>query len=273
MSDTAGLHQRIRRHFAELPPQEQKAAGVVLERIDDLAACSAAEIADASGVSRATVSRLFRSLGYSSFVEVKEEARALRSRGVPLVLPDEPLRDRMEQEAANISRALSSPAALADAAGILARAPRVVVIGLRNSYPVALHCRTQLAQLRPGVVLAPQPGQTLGEELVDLGDDDVVLLFGFRRRAAGFEALLETLTESSARVVLVADESARLNGTQADIWLECPTEGVGAVQSYAAAMALVSALADELATVLGEPAAARARQIQDLYEELDELSD
>ena len=38
-------------------------------------------------------------------------------------------------------------------------------------------------------------------------------------------------------------------------------------------MALVSALADEVAHSLGEGAATRARQIQDLYEALDELAD
>lgn len=272
MTDS-GLRQRIEQHFANLPPQEQKAAAAVLGRLPDLAACSAAEIAEASGVSRATVSRLFRSLGYSSFVEVKEEVRSLRGRGVPLVLRDEPLGDRLALEAANIARALSSPAALADAAGFVSAARRVVVVGQRNSYPVALHCRTQLVQLRDGVELAPPPGQTLGEELSGLGAGDVVLLFGFRRRAAGFAALVETLADCGATVVLVADGSARLAGTQANIWLECPTDGVGAVNSYAAAMALVSALADEVAHSLGEGAATRARQIQDLYEALDELAD
>ncbi len=39
---------------------------------------------------------------------------------------------------------------------------------MRNAYPAALHLRQQLLQARGQVLVLPQPGQSLSEELVDL---------------------------------------------------------------------------------------------------------
>ncbi len=39
-------------------------------------------------------------------------------------------------------------------------ARRIVVIGMRNAYPAALHLRQQLLQARGQVLVLPQPGQT-----------------------------------------------------------------------------------------------------------------
>ena len=54
------IGQRIDRQYAALSPQEQRAADVVLDRLDDLAVYNASEIAQLSGVSKATVSQIGR---------------------------------------------------------------------------------------------------------------------------------------------------------------------------------------------------------------------
>ena len=66
------IDERIERHYAELSPQEQKAADTLLDHLGDLAVYNAAELAGLSGVSKATMSRLFRRLGFEDFNEVKE---------------------------------------------------------------------------------------------------------------------------------------------------------------------------------------------------------
>jgi DNA-binding MurR/RpiR family transcriptional regulator len=66
----------------------------------------------------------------------------------------------------------------------------VLVIGFRNSYPVALHLRQQLAQASDAVELAPLPGQSIGEDPASLGPDDVVLIVGFRRRPETFARIV-----------------------------------------------------------------------------------
>ena len=78
------IGHRIDAGYASLSRQEQRAADFILDHLGDLASYTATELAQHSGVSKATVSRLFRRLGFSNSQEVREHARALRSSGVPV---------------------------------------------------------------------------------------------------------------------------------------------------------------------------------------------
>lgn len=271
---SVSIEQRIHAHYAGLSPQERRAADLILDHLDDLALYSSAELAQMSGVSRATLSRLYRHLGFESFTELRETARTLRQQGVPLGPDaDHELGQHLDQELKNLRKALD-PAGEdrpARAVRALAGARRVLVIGMRNSYPVALHLKQQLQQARDGVRLAPLPGQTLGEELVDLGKDDVVVLLGFRRRPRGFERLVEVCAATGAQTVLVADGTARRHAAAVDLWIECPLDGVGPFDSYAAAMSLVAVLADGVLAATGAEGRRRVGRAAELYEQLDEL--
>jgi DNA-binding MurR/RpiR family transcriptional regulator len=233
------LSERLDSAYAELSPQERRAADFMRGHLDDLAVYNATEVAALSGVSKATISRLYRRLGFSGAEELREHVRTVRGapRAGAVAHPD----DALEQEIANL-RAVAA-LDLAPAAALLAGARRVVVIGFRNSYPVALHLREQLAQARDSVALAPLPGQTVGEELVGLDGRDVVILVGFRRRPAGFAALAATVLAGPARSILVTDASGRRLAARADVVLECPLDSPTAFDSYAAAAHLVARLA------------------------------
>jgi len=160
---------------------------------------------------------------------------------------------------------------LDDVVTVLSGARRVLVVGWRNSHPVALHLRQQLAHARGDVRLAPLPGQVLGEELAGLAPGDVVVLVGFRRRPAGFAATLAAAADTGATVVLLADETARRHAALAAYWLECPVSSPLAFDSYAAAMSLVSVLADSVLSTLGRPARDRVAEISASYGRLAEV--
>jgi DNA-binding MurR/RpiR family transcriptional regulator len=265
------LAERLTASFAELSPQERRAAEFMRDHLADLAVYNATEVAHLSGVSKATVSRLYRRLGFDGAEQVRDHVRAVRATGTPLARDLPPrLTDHFDQETANLRAALAD-ADISAVAGVLASATRVVVIGFRNSYPVALHLRQQLAQARDAVTLAPLPGQTMGEEIASLAEGDVVVLVGFRRRPSSFERLVDALASSPASVVLVGDDTARPFAARADHVLLCPVDSVTAFDSYAAAFSVVSLLA---AGVLAEnlrAGRARIAQIGDAYHDLDEL--
>ena len=265
------IDERIGRLQSELSPQERRAAVTVLEHLDDLATYRASELAHLAGVSKATMSRLFRHLGFSDFDEVRGHVRALRTAGEPRRSgggTDLALHARCEAQA--IATALGQPA-LAEAAQVLATARRVLVVGWRNSHPVALHLRLQLVQARPSVQLAPLPGQVMGEELADLGRGDAVLVVGFRRRPRGFSTFLDAATATGAAVVLLADPTALHLAGRADVWLGCHVQGGLAFDSYAAPMSLVAALADAVLTAGGHAAHERVGSISRSYDRLGEV--
>lgn len=265
------IEQRIAERHPHLSPQEKRAAATLVDHLDDLATYRAAELADLAGVSKATMSRLFRSLGYADFDEVRADLRARRDAGEPRRLDGPPdLAAHADAEAALVRRALEQPR-IADAVALVADAERVTVVGWRNSYPVALHLRQQLAHARDDVRLAPTPGQMLGEELADLRPGDVAVVLGFRRRPAGFGPILAAVGATGADVLLVADRTASLHAHQATQWLECPIETRLAFDSYAAAMSLVGVLADGVLSHRGAAGRARVAAISATYDRLGEV--
>lgn len=270
------IDERIAERYAGLSPQERRAADVLLAHLDDLAIYRAAELADLAGVSKATMSRLFRHLGFDDFGEVREHLRGMRSQGVPVTIEGAPsLLAHLEHEIANLQSAMArlDEARLDTAASLVAGARRVVVLGLRNSYPVALHLRQQLSQARPGVGLAPQPGQSLSEELLGLDPGDAAVVVGFRRRPDNLEQLLGILHDAEVPVVLLADPTARALASRATVWLECPLTTASAFDSYAAAMSVVTVLADRVLDRVGRPGEGRVTAIDASYRALREIED
>ena len=261
------LATRIAESYRDLSPQEQRAADFMRDHLADLAVYNSTEVARLSGVSKATVSRLYRRLGFENADELREHVRGLRAAGTPLA-SDTPTNfsAHLDHELANLRAALAG-LDLDPAASLIAGARRVIVVGFRNSYPMALHLRQQLAQARAGVELAPLPGQSIGEELAALTPDDVVVLVGFRRRPQGFARVVALVEASAARSVLLTDAP----GLGSDLVIECPVDSVTAFDSYAAAASVISLLA--AAVLAAELPAGRARiaAIGDAYRDLDEL--
>lgn len=78
------LDERLKAQYASLSPREQRVADFIVDHFDDLISYNSAELAQLSGVSKATVSRLFKRLGYEKYRDMRDELRTLRQSGMPL---------------------------------------------------------------------------------------------------------------------------------------------------------------------------------------------
>ncbi|MDX6019084.1 MurR/RpiR family transcriptional regulator [Scandinavium sp. V105_16] len=275
------LDERLRACFNELSPQEQRVASFIMDHFDDLVGYNSAELARLSGVSKATVSRLFRHLGYERFKDMRDELRTLRQSGMPLtgerdaVQGNTLLARHYKQEMANLTQWVNAlDASLFDEViAALASARRVFIVGLRNSAPVALHLRQQLMQSRGNVWLMPQPGQTLAEEVVDITPEDLVIVVAFRRRSRVIRPLLEALQSQQAQVLVISEPQATRIRTRCRCrWhFATPLDSVSAFDSYSSAMSLVNLLANALLHSTLSEGRQRIHHIADLYHTLDEL--
>jgi DNA-binding MurR/RpiR family transcriptional regulator len=273
------LDERLRSHYPQLSPQEQRIADFVFDHFDDLISYNSAELARLSGVSKATVSRLFKRLGYEKYKDMRDELRILRQSGMPLtdnrdaVQGNTLLSRHYKQEMANLTQWVNSidPQQFGEVISALGAAKRVFIIGMRNAYPVALHLRQQLMQARPQVHVLPQPGQTLGEELVDITSDDIVVVMAFRRRPRIIRPLMQQLQQSNIPVLALCEPQAQGIITLARWQLCAPLDSVSAFDSYASAMSLVNLLANALLHEMLSQGRQRIHQIADLYQHLDEL--
>ncbi|MGC6389746.1 MurR/RpiR family transcriptional regulator [Ewingella sp. S1.OA.A_B6] len=273
------IDERLRDHYSALTPQEQRVADFIFANIDDLMSYNSAELARLSQVSKATVSRLFRRLGYPSYRDMRDEVRTLRQSGMPLtdsrdaVQGNTLLSRHYKQEMANLTQWINQidDQQFTTVIAALSQARQVRLLGFRNSYPVALHLRQQLIQVRPGVMVIPQPGQTLAEELVDLTPQDVVIFVAFRRRPRMAKTILTQLQTFGVPVLLICEPQAQAIIPLATWHLAAPLDSVSAFDAYSAPMSLANLLSNALLHEMLAAGRQRIHQITDLYSDLDEL--
>ncbi|VAC89501.1 Putative rpiR-family transcriptional regulatory protein [Klebsiella aerogenes] len=273
------LDEQLKAQYASLSPQEQRVADFIVDHFDDLISYNSAELAQLSGVSKATVSRLFKRLGYEKYRDMRDELRTLRQSGMPLtdhreaVQGNTLLARHYKQEMANLTQWVNALDArqFAEAINALVKARRVVIIGMRNSWPLALHLRQQLLQARGQVVVLPQPGQSLSEELVDLCAEDIVVVMAFRRRPRIIRPLMQQLQQRGVPQLLICEPQAHSLFPLACWRLCAPLDSVSAFDSYASANSLINLLANALLHEILDSGRPRIHDIATLYQQLDEL--
>ena len=254
-------------------------ADFIVDHFDDLISYNSAELAQLSGVSKATVSRLFKRLGYEKYRDMRDELRTLRQSGMPLtdhreaVQGNTLLARHYKQEMANLTQWVNALDArqFAEAINALVKARRVVIIGMRNSWPLALHLRQQLLQARGQVVVLPQPGQSLSEELVDISAEDIVVVMAFRRRPRIIRPLMQQLQQRGVTQLLICEPQAHSLFPLACWRLCAPLDSVSAFDSYASANSLINLLANALLHEILDSGRPRIHDIATLYQQLDEL--
>ncbi|HBS8448545.1 TPA: MurR/RpiR family transcriptional regulator HpxU [Klebsiella pneumoniae] len=273
------LDERLKGQYASLSPQEQRVADFIFDHFDDLISYNSAELAQLSGVSKATVSRLFKRLGYDKYKDMRDELRTLRQSGMPLTDQRDAVQGNTlqarhyKQEMANLTQWVNALDArqFAEALTAMVAARRIVVIGMRNAYPAALHLRQQLLQARGQVLVLPQPGQSLSEELVDLTADDLVVMMAFRRRPRIVRPLLQQLQRDGVPVLLMCEPQAHSLFPLSRWQLCAPLDSVSAYDSYASVNSLINLLANAFLHETLDSGRPRIHDIATLYQQLDEL--
>lgn len=276
------LALRIQQRLDKLAPSERKLAELMLERQDDLLTYSATELAGFAGVSKATAARLFRSLGYSDFNEVRLQAREERNRTAPFerrlaAAPDvagaRSIGLHLTGEIANLTRTFEELRSdrLSEAAEILAEAPRLWLLGLGLEEGLARHARLLLARLRPDVqLLGAQPG-AWGEDLAMTGAGDALLLISVPPRPRILRPVLDYARTTRMGIVAVVDPASRAwAGRFARVTLACHGAGPQAAASGTTLASMVRLLASAVADRLGRSAAQRTELMAEIHEELED---
>lgn len=271
------LAQRIYHQLEQMGPKERQLAEFLLTHESELAIYSSADMSRLAKVSKPVVSRFFKRLGYEGFAEVRQGLRIQQTSGSPLLSDQQPadigtlLNNHQAQEARNWQQTLNDlqRLPLEQIMQTICQSRQVKVIGFRNSYPVALHWRQQLLQLRRSVDVLPQPGQTLSEELSQLTEDDLIILIAMRRRPELIKRLMQWVGKSPVKCLLVTDPSGLEHATNADWTMTCHQLSPGGFASYASAMALVSVVSNLCLQTQSDDSSVQA--IDAVFDDLDEL--
>lgn len=276
----------IQEHYENLSPSERKLATLLLERTDDLLTYSASELAAMAGVSKATAARLFRSLGYADFNEVRLQARQERNlapafrpaasredgsgrspRGVPTVS------SHLQAESDSLARTFESLRGdvLRSAATTLARASRLWLLGLGQDEGLVRFVAPQLARVRPDVFVLGGHGGLWAEGMAHCGPKDGLLVVQTQPRAPLADRLMAQVEATRVASVAVVDvRNAAWARRVAGIVLPCHCASSEHAFSAMAAASMLHLLVQHVALTLGERATQRLSVVNDLRRELDE---
>ncbi|ALM53282.1 MurR/RpiR family transcriptional regulator [Halomonas huangheensis] len=270
---------RVRNALPSLHPAERRLGEFVCDFPGELASYDAQELARFANVSKATVSRFVRRLGYESYEAARKHARDEQQTGSRLFLTlssdeqgEASLTGNLELGKENLERTFAAiPQAEVDTvAQAILDARKTWVIGFRASHPFADYLRWQLAQVVEEVVSLPGGGETLGEHLVNFGTQDCVIVFGLRRRVAITGQILAYARERGARLLYVTDEGVEPEPI-ATWHFRCHSRAAGPLFNHTSVMALCHLLAMRTIELAGEGSRHRLRRIETLNERLEEL--
>jgi DNA-binding MurR/RpiR family transcriptional regulator len=271
------LSGKVRDCYADLSPTERRLADIVLEFPGEIASYSASELARIAKVSNAAVSRFVQRLGFRNYEEMRVLAREGKSSGSPLYLlgqdgDDDGIQAHLKSSSDNILDTFRhiDPAVIEEVATAIAAARQVWLVGFRNGHFLAGYLRWQFIQVRDGVRLVPARGETLGEYLAGLTRDDVVVVFGLRRRVPQIGKIVGAAGRIGARIAYIADHGMA-EDTRATWLLRCSTRAPGPLDNHTAVLTLCHILAGRLIERMGAAGRKRLACIEEFHEALDEL--
>ncbi|NSX55067.1 SIS domain-containing protein [Parasulfitobacter algicola] len=220
-----------------LTPNERLLIRTVIENPASAALGTANELAKTVGVHEATASRLARKLGYENYAGFRD---ALRNE----FIATRETATRFEKTISNATSesilgtlALQEMQALAQiedfinpdqinaAAKQLMSARQVFIYGYGNAETLALMTLKRFRRFGMAVHKLAADPRTLAEQALELGADDAVLIFAFRRSPRGYLPLIETARETDAKTIVIADAIGPMLVPQPDHLLAAPRSG------------------------------------------------
>lgn len=279
---------RIRAALPSLHPSERRLADTILSFPGEIASYTATELAQLANVSNATVTRFVRRLGYESFDQARQAARATQQTGAAVFRvsakdqgPEAALLAQIAQGRQNVENSFAaiSLAEIDDLADAILQAGRVWVIGFRTAQAFAVYLGAQVGQTVPNVTVLPQAGQTLAECLGSIATGDVVIVFALRRTVRQLPALCRELRHGPARVALISDVSGQHGSEASPIeaelspqWrLRVQTTAPGPLFNHAAVLTLCHVLATRALERSGQTGRKRLLAIEALHDSLGEF--
>ncbi|WP_417741101.1 MurR/RpiR family transcriptional regulator [Salipiger sp.] len=270
---------RVRAQLPDLHRAEYKLGCFLLEFPGDLASYDAQELARLCGVSKATVSRFVRRLGFKNYDSARRAARDERqqcngqidARPRQKAGPAE-ISDAVRDEIDNLIWTYQQVDAddLESLADAVVSARRVWLVGFRLCRVFADYLQSQLVQVVPTCASIPHRGGSLGEYVSEIGPEDLVIWIALGRREGRTEALLHELRRSAVPIALIGDEEA---GLAAGVrWqFRCRTETSEAQGSHAAVLSLCSQIGARATQRAGAIARSRLRRIVEVNARLGEV--
>ncbi|MBI4608034.1 MAG: MurR/RpiR family transcriptional regulator [Candidatus Rokubacteria bacterium] len=253
LSPKSLLIQRLKQQGGRLSGKPAALASFLLEEYRKAAFMTAAEVASELEISPSTVIRFAASLGYDGYPALRRHlhkivqedltgtdlfAAHLRRRGPNL------LHSLVRREIENLSRLLKDTSLddLDRLAGLIAKAERVFVVGLRASSALARYFGYHLSKIHNPVVTITNGSDMAFDPLSVVGAADVLIAIGFPRYPRETLEIVDFARREGVLVGAITDSVLSPLAKRADVVVPARAEVVSFVDSFCAPQVLLTAL-------------------------------
>ncbi|MCV6595726.1 MAG: MurR/RpiR family transcriptional regulator [Mangrovicoccus sp.] len=270
---------RVKTALPDLHRAERKLGAFLLDFPGDLASYDAQELARLSGVSKSTVSRFVRRLGFASYESARRAAREERQQGsrhflahAETIPPEEQLATSLREERENIARTFEriDTADLDALAEAIIGARKVWIAGYRISQSFAAYVYWQLVKVVPDAQLIPQAGHSLGEHFAAMQPDDLVLWIALRQRMGNTDAALSQLARLGVPTALISDDGCPVD-PRARWHFRCRIETSSPQFNHAAVTSLCHQIVTRATVLSGLDGRQRLCRIDEINQDLGEV--
>ena len=255
LKDSKKLISDIQTQYTRLSKGQKLIAQYILNNYDKVAFMTACKLGETVGVSESTVVRFANALGYSGYPKLQAALQELIKNKLTTVQRVEMANDYSDENTIlnkilkgdidNIRETLEEidGEAFQEATARLLKARKIYILGMRTSFVVAQYLGFYLGIILDNVHTVRMDMGDAFEQIVRIGEDDVVIAFSFPRYSKKSFQLVKYAKEKGAHVISITDSLFAPIASVSDNTLIVKSNMASFVDSLVPAMSVANALA------------------------------
>jgi DNA-binding MurR/RpiR family transcriptional regulator len=277
--DQKPLNQVIRENFSLLSPGQKKVAEFFIQNVNEAALLTAYQVGRKVGVSETTVIRLAYALGFSGFSQLQEKLRKdwlvrkyPQSEEGPSMIEDisdsHLFTNVVDQERLILQQLLQqlNTNEVMRTAEEMIKADSIYIGGFGSTYGAAYWFYYTLKQMRGNVYLS-SPSGFMAEDISDLTEQSVVVVFSFPRYRKESLKLVKLAAQQGAKIIAITNRQLSPIGQISDITITTEEQMESDYHSIASVITLLEILIAVINHLDIERISRRQKKLEKVYTE------
>ena len=280
MGNTNELLNRINSNYSSMSKGHKLLATYITDNYDKAVFLTAAKMGEIVGVSESTVVRFATSLGYKGYPEfqsaleelVRNKLNSIQRMEVTYgrIAQSKILEEVLRSDADKIKTTLEKidHSAFEMAVDIILSAKHIYIIGIRSCAPLASFMSFYFNLMFENVhLLNTNSSSELFEQMVRIGEDDVMIGISFPRYSMRTLKALEFANNRSAKVITITDSVHSPMNLYSSCNLIADSDMASIVDSLVAPLSVINALIVALCMKKQDEVAQTLTMLEDIWDE------
>jgi DNA-binding MurR/RpiR family transcriptional regulator len=272
--------QKLKTSYQTLSSGQKKVAKFFLDHSEEIAFMPAFEIGKKVNVSESTVIRLVQSLGYKGYAELQEIIRKNLTRGRTLSQHNEisnlntdqtMFRRLMEEDVQNIKNTIQmiDDASFEKAVKLIIETKKIFATGSLSSFFLAQFFSHWMNVSLKNTTLVSSDEYSFYSQQTEFGSDSLLFVVIYPRYNKRTLQVVKLAKEKGSKVIAVTDSELSPVRAFADVLFICPVNSEIKIDSYSAALSLITSLMRAVTKENYEQVRKRLGEIEKVYDKFD----